>query len=272
MPSFSATIAIIGAGSVGSSIAHSLLLRRLVGELILVDIDQPRCRAQVLDLSDASYLSHVRVKHGDYISAGQADIIIITAGAKQNPGETRLNLVDRNFKILKSVLGGMQPLRSDAVLLLVANPVDVLTHFAQKLSGLPRGQVLGSGTLLDSIRLRGQIAEKLGVGLLGVLLFEWRADGGLGRRLQYQCKCPRRAWRFSIRNVPPSPFFIALFTPISGPLVIRLCRRCSSLDPTHAHGGRTPNDRNDHQVESHGHHRLQRLHSLRHQCSSDLDL
>lgn len=163
MPSSSASIAIIGAGSVGSSIAHSLLLRRLVGELILVDIDQDRCRAQILDLSDASYLSHVRVKHGDHVSAGQADIIIISAGAKQNPGETRLDLVDRNFKILKSVLGGMQPIRKDAILLLVANPVDVLTHFAQKLSGLPKEQVLGSGTLLDSIRLRGQIAEKLGV-------------------------------------------------------------------------------------------------------------
>ena len=71
--------------------------------------------------------------------------------------------MDRNFKILQSVLGGMQPIRKDAVLLLVANPVDVLTHFAQKLSGLPREQVLGSGTLLDSIRLRSQIAEKLGV-------------------------------------------------------------------------------------------------------------
>lgn len=164
MPSSSASIAIIGAGSVGSSIAHSLLLRRLVGELILVDIDHARCRAQILDLSDASYLSNVRVRQGDPTSASQADIIIITAGAKQNPGETRLDLVDRNFKILKSVLGGMQPIRQDAVLLLVANPVDVLTHFAQKLSGLPRGQVLGSGTLLDSIRLRGQIAEKIGVG------------------------------------------------------------------------------------------------------------
>ena len=163
MAPINASIAIIGAGSVGSSIAHSLLLRRLVGELILVDIDQNRCRAQVLDLSDVSYLSHVRVKQGDPVSASQADIIIITAGAKQNPGETRLDLVDRNFKILKSVLGGMQPIRKDAILLLVANPVDVLTHFAQELSGLPREQVLGSGTLLDSIRLRSQIGEKLGV-------------------------------------------------------------------------------------------------------------
>lgn len=158
-----ASIAIVGAGSVGSSIAHSLLLRRVVGTLYLVDIDEARCRGQVLDLADASYLSHVKVKQGTTAEAGQADIIIITAGAKQNPGETRLALVDRNYKILKSILGGMHPIRKDAVLLLVANPVDVLTHFAQDLSGLPKNQVLGSGTLLDSIRLRSQIANRLGV-------------------------------------------------------------------------------------------------------------
>lgn len=161
--STSSSIAIIGAGSVGAAIAHSLLLRRVVGDILLVDIDQERCRAQVLDLSDASYLSHVRVKQGSYAEASQADIIIITAGAKQNPGETRLDLIDRNHKILKSILESMAPLRADAILLLVANPVDALTHFAQQLSGLPRNQVIGSGTLLDSLRLRAKLAEKLKV-------------------------------------------------------------------------------------------------------------
>lgn len=159
----SSSIAIIGAGSVGSAIAHSLLLRRVVADIILVDIDKERCKAQVLDLSDASYISHVRVKQGSYAEASQADIIIVTAGAKQNPGETRLDLIDRNYKILESVLGSMKPIRTDSVLLLVANPVDALTHFAQQISGLPRNQVLGSGTLLDSLRLRGKLAEKLNV-------------------------------------------------------------------------------------------------------------
>jgi L-lactate dehydrogenase len=160
----SSSIAIIGAGSVGAAIAHSLLLRRVVADIMLVDIDQERCKAQVLDLSDASYLSHVRVKQGSYVEASQADVIIITAGAKQNPGETRLDLIDRNHKILQAVLGSMMLLRTDCILLLVANPVDILTHFAQQLSGLPRNQVLGSGTLLDSLRLRGKLAEKLKVG------------------------------------------------------------------------------------------------------------
>jgi L-lactate dehydrogenase len=159
----SSSIAIIGAGSVGAAIAHSLVLRRVVGDIVMVDIDQDRCKAQVLDLSDACYLSHVRVKQGSYVEASQADIIIITAGAKQVPGETRLDLIDRNRRILKSVLESMIPLRPDAILLLVANPVDALTYYAQQFSGLPRNQVIGSGTLLDSLRLRSKLAEKLKV-------------------------------------------------------------------------------------------------------------
>ncbi len=155
------TIAIIGAGSVGSIIAHTLLLRRVVGDIILVDIDSNVCRAQVEDLSDGTFLANVRVRQGTLEDARTAEITIITAGAKQRPGDTRLDLIDRNYKVLKSVLDGMKPLRQDSVLLLVANPVDVLTALAQKMSGLPREQVIGSGTLLDSVRLTRAIADKL---------------------------------------------------------------------------------------------------------------
>ncbi|KAJ9125705.1 hypothetical protein QFC24_002489 [Naganishia onofrii] len=155
------TIAIIGAGSVGSTIAHTLLLRRVVGDLILVDIDDKLCRAQVDDLSDGTFLANVRIRQGTLADARRAEITIITAGAKQRPGDTRLDLIDRNFKVLKSVLDGMKPFREDAVLLLVANPVDVLTAMAQRISGLPKNQVLGSGTLLDSVRLTRVLAHKL---------------------------------------------------------------------------------------------------------------
>jgi L-lactate dehydrogenase len=156
-------IAIIGAGSVGSAIANSLLLRRVAADIILVDINSDICRAQVQDLSDAAYLSNVRIKQGTHQEAGQCDVIIVSAGAKQRHGDTRLQLIDRNIKMLKQVLGAMQPLRQDAVLVLVANPVDILTFFARKLSGLPKNQVLGSGTYLDTARLRGMLAEKLQV-------------------------------------------------------------------------------------------------------------
>lgn len=163
MSASSGSIAIIGAGSVGSAVAYSLLLRQVVADIILVDIDHHLCQAQVQDLSDATFLSNVRIRQGGFEDAQKADIIIITAGAKQKPGDTRLDLIDRNFKILKSILQSMQPIRNDAILLIVANPVDVLTLFAQKFSGLPKNQVLGSGTLLDSIRLTRILASKLKV-------------------------------------------------------------------------------------------------------------
>ena len=163
MSASSGSIAIIGAGSVGSAIAYSLLLRQVVADILLVDIDHELCQAQVQDLSDATFLSNVRIRQGSLGDAQKADIIIITAGAKQKPGDTRLDLIDRNFKVLKSILQSLQPIRSDAILLIVANPVDVLTFFAQRLSGLPKSQVLGSGTLLDSIRLTGILASKLKV-------------------------------------------------------------------------------------------------------------
>ncbi|KAH6671928.1 lactate dehydrogenase/glycoside hydrolase [Halenospora varia] len=157
------SIAIIGAGSVGSAVAYSLLLRQVVADIVLIDIDHDLCQAQVQDLSDSTFLSNVRIRQGNLNDAQKADIIIITAGAKQRPGDTRLGLIDRNFQILKSILKELQPIRSDAILLIVANPVDILTLFAQRLSGLPKGQVLGSGTLLDSIRLTRILASKLKV-------------------------------------------------------------------------------------------------------------
>ncbi|KAI9839343.1 MAG: hypothetical protein M1838_004382, partial [Thelocarpon superellum] len=120
----------------------------------------------VQDLSDAASLSNARILEGTHRDAGQSDIIVVSAGAKQRDGDTRLDLIGRNLQILKSVIDAMQPLRRDAILLLVANPVDVLTHFAQQLSGLPKKQVLGSGTSLDSVRLAGTLSQKLEVGVV----------------------------------------------------------------------------------------------------------
>ncbi|KAH8781750.1 lactate dehydrogenase/glycoside hydrolase [Hyaloscypha sp. PMI_1271] len=163
MSASSGSIAIIGAGSVGAAIAYSLLLRQVVADIILVDINHEYCQAQVEDLSDATFLSNVRIRQGTAEDARNADIIVISAGAKQKPGETRIGLIDRNIKVLESVTKSLQPIRSDAILLIVANPVDILTFYAQRLSGLPRNQVIGSGTMLDSIRLTGILANKLKV-------------------------------------------------------------------------------------------------------------
>lgn len=105
--------------------------------------------------------SGVRIRAATHKEAGQCSIVIITAGAKQRPGESRTDLLQRNLHILRSAIGDMKPFHEDTVLLLVANPVDVLTYFAHEISGLPRDQVIGSGTFLDSARLRGILARKV---------------------------------------------------------------------------------------------------------------
>lgn len=156
-------LAVIGAGSVGSSIAYAAVLKRIASQVIMVDIDFPRCEAQVLDISDCAFMSETKIKVGTFQDAGMADIIVITAGAKQRVGESRVELIDRNYKILESCITSMKPFNPNAVLLLVSNPVDVLTFFAQKLSGLPPHQVIGSGTFLDSARLRSSLSDILGI-------------------------------------------------------------------------------------------------------------
>jgi L-lactate dehydrogenase len=156
-------IAIIGAGSVGATCAYALLLRPIASEILLVDTDEVRLRAQVQDLSDAAFLSNTKIRASSSVEAGQCNIIVITAGAKSRDDESRRDLIDRNHLVLDNVIRGMNPIRKDAVLLLVSNPVDVLAYFAQKMSGLPHAQVIGSGTFLDSVRLRSAVAEQLQV-------------------------------------------------------------------------------------------------------------
>lgn len=175
------TIAIIGAaGVVGSSIAYSLILNPIASQIILSDPQTEVVEAQAADLRDAvlqSETTSTRIHVArDAREAGQADIIIISAGAAQKQGESRTDLVGKNAKILKSVvenLGGtsssspssssMMMMKKEAIVLIVANPVDVMTLIAQKLFDLPPQQVFGSGTFLDSARLKGKIAEQVGV-------------------------------------------------------------------------------------------------------------
>jgi L-lactate dehydrogenase len=190
----SSKVAVIGAGSVGSTIAYALLMREVCSEILLVDIVPEVVYGQVLDLSDSAFLSSTVIRGGTYQEAGQCDVIVITAGAKQNPGESRTELIGRNYNILKSVIGSMQPLNKDAILMLVANPVDVLTSIAQKLSGLPKKQVFGSGTFLDSGRLRLILSKVLRVSELAIHAYvlgehgdsqfiAWEAAHVAGKRL-----------------------------------------------------------------------------------------
>ena len=180
-PKLKTSIAVVGCGDVGATLAYTLILQPICSEVILVDPKKQLLEAQVRDLSDATYRggSEVQVRAGTHKDAGQADIVVITAGAKQKTGttylarlraahertdkctgESRLSLLSRNLHILSSIFSAMSPINPHTILLLVANPVDILTYFARKLSGLPESQVLGTGTSLDSARLRGVLAHK----------------------------------------------------------------------------------------------------------------
>ncbi|KAJ3395521.1 hypothetical protein HDU92_005635 [Lobulomyces angularis] len=156
-------ISIIGAGSVGSTIAYTLVTSKVCSKLLLVDVVTERAQAEVEDLTDASFVTDTVVEAGSFKKAGQSDIIVITAGAKQKEGETRLDLVGRNTGILNGVFNDMGPLNPKAVVIIVANPCDILTYIAQEISGLPRKQVFGSGTFLDTQRLRAYLSSTLNI-------------------------------------------------------------------------------------------------------------
>ncbi|KAF2818619.1 hypothetical protein CC86DRAFT_460949 [Ophiobolus disseminans] len=164
-PKLTSQIAIVGAGDVGATIAYSLIMNSVAGDILMIDPKEEVRDAQIQDLSDATFHGNTstRIRAGTHKEAGQADIIVMTAGAKQKKGESRADLIGRNKSILESAIADMKPLRSDTILLLVANPVDALTYFAQQYAALPKTQVLGSGTFLDSARLRGILAQKAGV-------------------------------------------------------------------------------------------------------------
>ncbi len=155
-------IAIIGAGSVGTTLAYTLAQRNLPVEIIIVDINEQRCRGEILDLSDAlTFCKTSSVKLGTPSDVKQADIVVIAAGARQEVGQSRLELVQTNKKIITDIMAQIAPLKNDTILIMVTNPVDILTFHALKLSGLDEKQVFGSGTILDSMRLREFIAEYL---------------------------------------------------------------------------------------------------------------
>ncbi|KAL2256632.1 hypothetical protein VTK26DRAFT_1380 [Humicola hyalothermophila] len=161
-------IAIVGAGQVGGAVAYALILGAVARELLLVDVRVDLRDAQVRDLSDVAYAAggSVRVRAATHHDAGQCDMVVITAGSKYSLGETSIQHMHRNVSVIRTVVTAMRPLRPDAIVLVVSNPVDLLTSVAQELSGLPKFQVLGSGTFLESVRLRGLLADKARVRVL----------------------------------------------------------------------------------------------------------
>ncbi len=154
-------IAIIGTGFVGSTIAYTMFLSGLVSEIVLVDINKNKAEGDAMDLNHGMpFVSPVKVTAGDYSLIKDADMVIITAGANQKEGETRIDLLKRNFVIFKNIVGEINKFcTDDTILMVVTNPVDILTYVTFKLSGFSRRKVFGSGTVLDTARLKYIIGE-----------------------------------------------------------------------------------------------------------------
>lgn len=157
-------IAVIGAGAVGSTVAYSLMVKNLAAEIVLIDVNKDKETGEVLDISDALSFSETgKVKAGAYADAREADIIILTAGVAQKPGETRLDLVTKNKTITNCIFKEIGEIKSTAIIVVVANPVDIITYLVQEISGLPKNQVFGTGTGLDTARLRSNLAKRFNV-------------------------------------------------------------------------------------------------------------
>lgn len=156
--------AIIGCGNVGATTAYTLLQSRLVSELVLIDIDKKRAEGEALDLLHSMpFFSPVNIFSGDYCDLSDCGIIIIAAGANQKPGQTRLDLVKANTRIFKSIVEGIVRYNTEATILVVTNPVDILTYETLKQSGLSKNHVIGSGTVLDTARLKYLMGKYFGV-------------------------------------------------------------------------------------------------------------
>jgi L-lactate dehydrogenase len=157
-------VAIIGCGFVGSSSAFALMKSGLFSEMVLIDADVNRAEGEALDISHGlPFAKPMKIYAGSYEDIADAAIVIVTAGAGQKPGETRLDLVKKNVEIFKSIIPEIAKQDFNGILLIVANPVDILTYVAAKLSKLPQGRVFGSGTVLDSARLKYLLGEHLDV-------------------------------------------------------------------------------------------------------------
>ena len=157
-------VAVVGCGFVGSSSAFALMMSGLFSEMVLIDADRERAEGEALDISHGMPLARpMKIYAGGYDDVTDAAIIVVTAGANQKPGETRLDLVKKNVAIFKSIMPEISKRKYKGILLIVANPVDILTYTAVKYSGLPSSRVIGSGTVLDTARLKYLLSEHLGV-------------------------------------------------------------------------------------------------------------
>lgn len=155
-----AKITVIGAGNVGATIAYNLSSSSKVSEIVVIDVNKQKVEGEVLDiLQGTAFRDPIKIRGGEYADAAGSDIVIITAGVGRKPGQSRIDLTQTNVNILKSFAPEIAKYAPDSLYIMVANPVDVLTYVFTKISGIPEKQIIGSGTMLDTARLRSTISE-----------------------------------------------------------------------------------------------------------------
>ena len=153
-------ISIIGTGSVGSTIAYTLTVMGIASEIVMIDINNEKALGEALDIRQGTpFCSPCSIYAGDYRDAAGSDIVILTSGIARKPGQTRLELAQTNVNITKSIIPEITKYAPDATYIIVSNPVDILTYTFNKLSGLPENRIIGSGTILDTARLRARLSE-----------------------------------------------------------------------------------------------------------------
>ena len=154
-------ISVIGAGSVGATVANDLMVQGVASEIVLIDINKKKAIGEALDVyQGAPFHSPAIVRAGEYEDAANSDIVVITCGIARKPGMSRLDLAQTNVNILKDVAKSVLPYAPNAIYVIVSNPVDVLTYVFHKISGLPENQIIGSGTILDTSRLQSELARR----------------------------------------------------------------------------------------------------------------
>ena len=156
----SSKITIIGAGSVGATIAYTLSTQDIASEIVLIDINKQKVEGEVLDIAQGTcFRDPIAITAGEYADAKDSDIVIITSGIARKPGQTRIELTQTNVDILKSITPEIVAAAPNALYVIVSNPVDIMTYVFTKIAGLPENQIVGSGTLLDTARLRCGLSE-----------------------------------------------------------------------------------------------------------------
>ncbi len=193
-------IAIIGAGCVGAAIAYNVAINRTASEIVLIDVNREKAMGEALDINHGlCHLGQMNIHAGDYSDCANCDAIVMTAGLNRKPGETRLDLANKNVPVAKSITENIMKYYNHGVIIVVANPADVLTYLIQKWSGLPANLVFGTGTALDSARFRFYLAQKLNVDIQnihGYIIGEhgdsqvpvWSATQIAGQSVDVYCK------------------------------------------------------------------------------------